>query len=100
MSGLTLAAKLPSKLLYKLDGYNSRARMVLEAEVKLKKWGSSIGLVLPKKALEKEHLKAGQTVKVLIIKQGNPLKETFGTLTFKKSTEQMMREIDKELWND
>jgi replicative DNA helicase len=28
------------------------------------------------------------------------LKETFGTLKFKKSTDEMMREIDRELWGE
>ncbi len=74
--------------------------MVLEAEVKLKKWGSSIGVVLPKQALEKEAFKEGETVRVLVFKKRNPLKETFGTVKFSKSTEQMMREIDREMWDE
>ncbi len=34
------------------------------------------------------------------LKERNPIDETFGTLKFKKSTDQMMREIDKELWGE
>lgn len=30
----------------------------------------------------------------------NVLRETFGTMKFKKSTEEMMRETDKELYNE
>jgi len=48
---------------------------LIEAEVQLRKWGRSVGTVIPKEALDKEHLKAGQTVKLLIIKKTktNPL---------------------------
>ncbi len=41
--------------------------------------------------LLEEHLKE---------RERNPLEETFGTLKFKKSTEQMMHEIDQELWGE
>ncbi len=34
------------------------------------------------------------------IGEKNPLKETFGTLKFKGSTEKLLKEIDRELWND
>ena len=74
--------------------------MVLEAEVKLKKWGSSIGLVLPKKAVEKEGLKEGETVKVLVLKKKNPWIKLFGTAKFSRSTEEILKEVDEEGWDE
>jgi len=74
--------------------------LLFETEVKLKKWGSSIGVVLPKKEIKKENLKAGQTVSIRLAKKANPLKKTFGTLKFHKPTQQLFEEADKELWNE
>jgi antitoxin component of MazEF toxin-antitoxin module len=69
-------------------------------ESKIRKWGnSSFALVIPKKIAKQEHLKVNQKLQVLIPEQQNVLKETFGTLKhWKKPTEQIMREIDEELW--
>jgi len=39
-------------------------------------------------------------VKALLNKNKNILKETFGTMKFKKSTEEMMKETDRELWGE
>lgn len=70
---------------------------MIETETKLRKWGSSFGLFISKKEKELENLKTGANVKVLIMKAENPLKKTFGTLKFKKSTQKMLEETDKEL---
>ena len=42
-------------------------------------------------------MKYNKKYKKLVRPKKNILKETFGTAKFKKSTEQMMKEIDKEL---
>ena len=73
---------------------------MLEIETKLRKWGNSLGIVVPQKKLERVHMKAGEEIRVFLIKKNNVLKETFGTLKFKKSTQQMMDEMDKELYNE
>ena len=87
-------------VLYKLDRYNSGRHMVLEVEVKLKKWGSSIGLVLPKKAVEKEGLKEGDSVKVVVFREHHPFKGLFGVYKFSKSTEEILKEVDEEGWDE
>ena len=46
-----------------------------EIEVVLKKWGNSVGAVFPKKAVEKEHLKAGQKARIILANVDNPLKK-------------------------
>jgi len=73
---------------------------MIEISTKIRKWGNSFGIVIPYGKVEKENIKEGTEVKVLINKNENVLKETFGTFKFKKSTQKMMDEIDKELYND
>jgi len=66
----------------------------------LRKWGRSLGVVIPKEVLEKEGIKVNDKVEILIKKKSNPVKETFGTLKFKNSTQEMLDMVDEELWND
>ena len=74
---------------------------MLEIKVKTKKWGNSIGILIPKEAIRKENIKPDQEVTVLIsakpITKGNDI---WGTLKFKESTEELMREVDKEFGLD
>ena len=75
---------------------------MIEYEAKLRNWGNSIGIVIPKEEIEKEKLQPNQKVKVLI-SPINPVrvKDIFGKIKFKtsppQSTEEILREIDKEL---
>ena len=73
---------------------------MIEVESTIRKWGRSFGVVIPKDKIKSEDIKVDEKVKIIIMKKENPLKETFGTLKFKKSTEQMMKEMDKELYNE
>lgn len=73
----------------------------MEIEGKTKKWGTSLAFVIPKEIAKKQRLRSNQKLRVLIIEENNTLKETFGMLkNWKKPTEQIMREIDKELWEE
>lgn len=69
-------------------------------EAQVRKWGRSAGVVIPREILEKEGIRVNDKVEILIRKKSNPIKETFGTLKFKKSTDEMLKETDEELWND
>ena len=73
---------------------------MIEVEAKVRKWGRSLGVVIPKEKIEKEGIKEDETIRLLIGKRTNVLKETFGTFKFKKSTDEMMQEIDRELWGE
>ena len=72
---------------------------MIEYETKVKKWGNSAGVVVPKDAIKKEHLKVNQKVRVIITpKNAMKVEDIFGGLkNWKKSTEEIMREIDKDL---
>ena len=69
---------------------------------KLKKWGNSFGVIIPKEIVDNEGFNENQEVEFLVVKNDSKkvLKETFGILKRKgnKSTEQIMREMDKELY--
>jgi len=72
---------------------------MIEYETRLKAWGNSVGIVVPKDKIEKEHLRKNQTVRV-IISPANAVRvqDIFGKLkNWKKPTGQIMKEVDKEL---
>ncbi|PIN90229.1 hypothetical protein COU60_01965 [Candidatus Pacearchaeota archaeon CG10_big_fil_rev_8_21_14_0_10_34_76] len=70
-----------------------------ELKAKIRKWGNSFGIIIPLEILKEKNLSEGEEIDAIILEKGNVLKETFGKIKFKKSTEQMMREIDKELYD-
>jgi len=72
---------------------------MIETEAQIREWGRSVGVVIPKEVVVKERIKVGDNVKILIKKKSNPLKETFGILRLKRSTDEILKEIDKESWN-
>ncbi|MEK6947962.1 MAG: AbrB/MazE/SpoVT family DNA-binding domain-containing protein [Nanoarchaeota archaeon] len=69
-------------------------------KAKIKKWGNSYGIVIPKETMDSENLKENEEVEFMIVKPTNVLRETFGMLKgkLKKPTAQMMREMDRELY--
>ena len=73
---------------------------MIEVEAKVRKWGRSLGVVLPKKKIIKEGIKENETVVLLIGKRTNALKETFGTFKFKRTTQEILDESDKEDWDE
>lgn len=79
---------------YRLYMYNS----MMEIKAITKKWGNSLGILIPKEAVDKSNLKANEEIKILIGKsRATKVRDVFGSLKFKKSTEQLMGEIDKDL---
>lgn len=70
---------------------------MMEIKTKTKKWGNSIGILIPKEAIRKENIKPDQEVTVLIsAKPITKAGDIFGTMKFSKSTDKLMRELDKE----
>jgi antitoxin component of MazEF toxin-antitoxin module len=75
---------------------------MIEVKTRLKKWGNSFGVVVPINSAQKEGVKEGDEVVIFMKKseKRNILMETFGTWKTKKSTKQIMKEVDKELTYD
>jgi len=70
--------------------------------IKLRAWGNSVGVILPKEMLKEESLSINDEVDIILKKRSNPLKDAFGKLReFKaksgKSTDKILQEIDDEL---
>ncbi len=66
-------------------------------QVKTKKWGNSIGIIIPSETIEKFNIKPEEEIIIEIEKKNNILKELFGKAKFKKSTEQIIKEVREEL---
>ncbi|MBT4375876.1 AbrB/MazE/SpoVT family DNA-binding domain-containing protein [archaeon] len=75
---------------------------MIQINGKLRKWGNSFGIIIPSGVLSQEGIKEGEVVKVMIQKdeKKNVLREMFGSYKTGKSTSKIMKEIDKELYND
>ena len=66
---------------------------MVETEVKTRKWGSSIGLVLPMKVVDEIGIKPNETVR-LDIKKPVKVKDVFGMLPqWKRSTQEIKDEL-------
>jgi len=72
-----------------------------ELVTKIRRWGNSFGIIIPHEVMKSKGLKEGEEVDAILLKKkkGNVLRETFGKAKFKKSTVQMMKETDEELYD-
>ncbi len=75
---------------------------MFRSETKLRAWGNSVGVILPKELVKEEKLSIDDEVEVIVKKKSNPLKDAFGKLReFKaksdKSIDEILREVDEEL---
>ena len=59
-----------------------------------------MGIVISKEVIKEKKLKAGDEVNVLILKKTDILDKTFGALKLKRSSQEMLKEIDEEGWNE
>ena len=73
---------------------------MIEAESELKIWGNSFGIIVPKEIVKEEKLNEGDKIFLLITKKTDALRKTFGTAKFKRSTAEILREGDKESWDE
>lgn len=71
---------------------------MIELEGEIKKWGNSGGLRLRKDEIQRNKLRFNQKVRVIVIPETSvKAKDLVGTMRIKKSTEEIMREIDRDL---
>lgn len=73
---------------------------MIEVKSKVRDWGRSLGVVIPKEDAKKEGIEKDDTIIMLISKDKDVLKETFDTLKFKKSTDELLKESDGEAWDE
>lgn len=65
-------------------------------EVTLKKWGNSMGIILPKEVIEEKNLKEKDKIMIEVVKKAN-LKKHFGSLKM-NMTGQEFKDMVRELW--
>jgi len=65
-------------------------------QVQTKKWGNSIGIIIPSEMVQELHIKPEETVDIEIKKKRNVLKELFGAGKFSKPAAQLIKEQRKE----
>ncbi|MDO8459498.1 MAG: hypothetical protein Q7S74_00145 [Nanoarchaeota archaeon] len=68
----------------------------MSIEVKTKRWGNSIGVIIPNEAIERLNIKPEEDIIIEIEKKNNVLKEMFGKAKFKKSAKKMIEDFRKE----
>ena len=74
---------------------------MIEVKTKLRRWGNSFGIVVPVSVVESGEALEGEEIRALIIgRKKVTLKKLFGKHKFSKPTEQLMREMDEDLYND
>ena len=69
-----------------------------EIEVVARKWGSSLGVIIPKSIVEKDHLKASDTV-TIEIKKSVCGKEIWGLFPFLKIDTQKAKDEMRKGWD-
>ena len=72
-------------------------------EAKVKKWGNSLGIILPSYVVEARKIKENDSIQILFVPDSSKaLRETFGMGKGKltKSAQQFKDELRRELYND
>jgi len=75
--------------------------MIQENELKVKKWGNSLAIIIPNDIAIQENLKEGDIVKIPIKKKKNVFDEIFGigkrlSIFHGKTPEEILKESRKE----
>lgn len=65
---------------------------MMETISKIRKWGNSFGVLVPKELIEKENFKLNEEVVVRLEKKMD-ISKVFGILKTKRTTENLIKEI-------
>ena len=69
----------------------------MEIETKTRRWGSSLGIIIPKKLVKEERLREGQEIRIDILSRKKTTgADIFGKLKFKKPIQILLDETDKD----
>lgn len=71
---------------------------MIEIKTRIREWGNSIGVVIPKEKAAEGNIKANDKVKIFITREDDSLKvkDIFGSIKWKAKTKKLLKEIDKE----
>ncbi|MDA3836648.1 MAG: AbrB/MazE/SpoVT family DNA-binding domain-containing protein [Nanoarchaeota archaeon] len=69
-------------------------------EAKIKKWGNSYGIILPRELIKEKDLKENDKIDFLIVKEKPNLEEIYGSLKGKiKKSSQKLKDEARKGWN-
>ncbi len=69
----------------------------MEIETITKRWGSSLGLIIPRAIVREERIQEGQKIRVNILsKKKTTGADIFGKLKFRKPIQVLLDETDKD----
>lgn len=74
--------------------------MTIEFEAKLKRWGRSFGIVVPMEKIREIKMTKDEEFEIVMSKKRNVLKETFGSVKFKRPIKDILDEGDRESWDE
>ncbi len=66
--------------------------------VMTKKWGNSIGVIIPREVVEREGIEADKPVSLEVKLVRHPFAKFFGTLKTGRPVQETKDELKKELW--
>ncbi|MBS3082305.1 AbrB/MazE/SpoVT family DNA-binding domain-containing protein [Candidatus Pacearchaeota archaeon] len=72
-----------------------------QIKAKAKKWGNSIGIVIPANIVDKQSIKDGTEIIITITSdKKTKVKDVFGILKekLKRNTQELIDEVDEDLW--
>lgn len=69
----------------------------MTVEVITRKWGNSIGVILPKELVEREQIKENKKIIIDIIKEAD-LSDVFGLIKKRKMSGQRVKDLSREEW--
>lgn len=71
----------------------------MATETVVKKWGNSLGIVLPKELVEQQHLHEHDKIAILVVKEAD-LSSSYGALKGKlKLTGQELKDLVRKGWD-
>ena len=73
---------------------------MIECESVVRKWGSSVGLTIPKDIADSMNLKENKKIRFILIEDQNPIKKTFGILRkWKTPTKKIIEDMRGDNWD-
>jgi antitoxin component of MazEF toxin-antitoxin module len=70
----------------------------MDIEVKTKKWGNSIGIIIPNEIVTRSNIRPEENIIIEIRdKRATVLKEMFGTMKSQKGAGQIIEEVRKDI---
>ena len=69
----------------------------MAVKVEIKRWGNSMGLILPRRLVEKESLEENDKIVIEIVKEAD-LSDIFGTIKKRKMSGQEFKDMVRKGW--